>query len=115
MSSPTTYPPLSARVPIAQAAPWPLIAIFVALLTMVFVGVQPFQERMPATDLITGPYQTTGGGDALRQIFYLFVFVSAVTFAFLKRGLGLVTIVPPMLLVILAWCLLSVFWAEAQD
>ncbi len=115
MSSPTTYPPLSARVPIAQAVPWPLIAIFVGLLTMVFVGVQPFQERMPATDLIQGPYQTTGGGDALRQIVYLLVFASAVTLAFLKRGFGLITAVPPMLLAILLWCLLSVLWAEAQD
>jgi O-antigen ligase len=89
--------------------------ILLALLILVFVGVQPFEERMPATDLITGPYQTTGGGDAVRQVFYLFVFVSAVTFAFLKRGFGLVTIVPPMLLAFLAWCLLSVFWAQAQD
>ena len=115
MSSPTTYPSLSGRVPVAQAVPWPLTAIFLALLAMVFVGVQPFQERMPATDLITGPYQTTGGGDALRQILYLLVFVSAVTLAFLKRGFGLITAVPPMLIAILLWCLLSVLWAEAQD
>jgi len=115
MSGPATYPSLSARAPVAQAVPWPLTAILVGLLTMVFVGVQPFQERMPATDLIMGPYQTTGGGDALRQIVYLLVFVSAMTLAFLKRGFGLVTAVPPMLLAILVWCLLSVLWAEAQD
>jgi O-antigen ligase len=116
MSGLVTYSTPPARAPMAQAAsvPWQS-GILLILLILVFVGVQPFAERMPATDLITGPYQATGGGDALRQIFYLFVFMSAMTFAFLKRGIGVVTIIPPMLIVILAWCLLSVFWAEAQD
>jgi exopolysaccharide production protein ExoQ len=117
MPAQSTSPPLTARAPIAQApdAPWQLTAILLGLLTLVFVGVQPFQERMPATDLITGPYQATGGGDALRQILYLLVFAGAVMQAFLKRGFSFIAAVPPMLLVILAWCLLSVVWAQAQD
>ncbi len=117
MPGQTTYPPLTARAPTTQApaTSWQLTAILLALLTLVFVGVQPFQERMPATDLITGPYQATGGGDALRQTLYLLMFASAVTLAFLKRGFSFIAAVPPMLLLILAWCLLSVFWAQAQD
>ncbi|MEI9931230.1 MAG: O-antigen ligase, partial [Rhizomicrobium sp.] len=117
MSGPTAHSLNYARVPMAEApaVPWQQTAILFALLTLVFVGVQPFQERMPATDLITGPYQTTGGGDALRQILYLLIFASAVTLAFLRRGLDLITVVPPMLIAILSWCLLSALWAEAQD
>src|SRR6201999_2082001 len=90
-------------------------AVFLGLMLLAFVGVQPFAIRNPATDLQTGPYQMTGGGDAFRQIFYLAMFASVMGFAFLRRGFALFAAVPPMLLVLLAWCLLSATWASAPD
>lgn len=90
-------------------------AVFVALLLLAFVGMQPFAIRNPATDLQTGPYQMTGGGDSIRQVVYLLIFASVVVAAFLRRGAGLVTLVPPMLLALLAWCLMSAAWAAAPD
>jgi O-antigen ligase len=92
-----------------------LDALFIALLLLAFVGMQPFAIRNPATDLQTGPYQMTGGGDAIRQIVYLLVFATVATFAFLRRGLGVVTAVPLLLSALLAWCLLSSLWASAPD
>jgi O-antigen ligase len=90
-------------------------AAFLALLLLAFVGLEPFAIRNPATDLQTGPYQMTGGGDSIRQILYLLVFGAAVTAAFLSRGFAMVKIAPPMLSVLLAWCLLSAVWAAAPD
>src|ERR1700733_2910952 len=90
-------------------------AVFVALLLLAFVGMQPFALRNPATDLQTSPYQMTGSGDAIRQVFYLLIFASVVVAAFLRRGFAIATIVPPMLTVLLGWCLLSAVWAAAPD
>jgi exopolysaccharide production protein ExoQ len=89
--------------------------VFVALMLLAFVGLQPFAIRNPATDLQTGPYQMTGSGDAIRQVLYILVFATAVTAAFLRRGFALATIVPPLLSVLLAWCLMSAAWAAAPD
>src|SRR4029077_6486245 len=36
-------------------------------------------------------------------------------FALIQRGLGVVRTVPPMLIALLAWCLLSASWAAAPD
>ncbi|HEX4294313.1 MAG TPA: O-antigen ligase family protein [Rhizomicrobium sp.] len=90
-------------------------AVFVALLLLAFVGMQPFALRNPATDLQTSPYQMTGSGDAIRQILYLLIFLSVIVAAFLRRGFAIATIVPPMLAVLLIWCLLSAAWAAAPD
>jgi exopolysaccharide production protein ExoQ len=90
-------------------------AVFLALLLLAFVGMQPFALRNPATDLQTSPYQMTGSGDAIRQILYLLIFLSVVVAAFLRRGFAIAAIVPPMLTVLLGWCLLSATWAAAPD
>ena len=90
-------------------------AVFLALLLLAFVGMQPFALRNPATDLQTSPYQMTGSGDAIRQVFYLLIFASVVVAAFLRRGFAIATIVPPMLTLLLGWCLLSATWAAAPD
>ncbi|MBV9993110.1 MAG: O-antigen ligase family protein [Alphaproteobacteria bacterium] len=89
--------------------------VFVALLLLAFVGVQPFAIRNPATDLQTGPYQVTGGGDAFRQAIYLLVFFSVAGFAVMRRGIGILSTVPPLLAMLLGWCLLSALWAAAPD
>jgi exopolysaccharide production protein ExoQ len=71
--------------------------------------------RNPATDLQTSPYQMTGSGDASRQVLYLLIFLSVIAAAFLRRGFAIAAIVPPMLAVLLIWCLLSATWAAAPD
>jgi len=105
----------SAPVPQTRFSFGVMDAVFVVLMLLAFVGVQPFAIRNPATDLQTGPYQMTGGGDAFRQIFYLAIFASVLGFAFLRRGFALFSAVPPMLLLLLGWCLLSAVWASAPD
>ncbi len=88
-----------------RIGPWIMDAAFVGLLLLAFVGMEPFALRNPATDLSTGPYTATGMGDSVRQVFYIAIFVTIVTLAFLHRGLAVVTAVPPMLALLLAWCL----------
>ena len=95
--------------------PWILDAAFLALLLLSFIGMQPFALRNPATDLEMGPYTVTGGGDAVRQGLYLVLVLAVGGFALLRRGLGVVRIVPPMLIVLLAWCLISASWAASPD
>jgi O-antigen ligase len=95
--------------------PWIMDAVFLALLLMSFIGMQPFALRNPATDLEMGPYTVTGGGDSIRQALYLVLILAAGCFALFRRGLGIVQIVPPMLIVLLAWCLFSASWAAAPD
>ena len=95
--------------------PWIMDAAFLALLLLSFVGMQPFALRNPATDLEMGPYTVTGGGDWMRQAFYVLLICFIGAFAFLRRGLGMVRAVPPMLIVVLLWCLLSASWAAAPD
>jgi O-antigen ligase len=95
--------------------PWIMDAAFLALLLMSFIGMQPFALRNPATDLEMGPYTVTGGGDSIRQGLYLVLVLAVGGFALFRRGLGVVQIVPPMLMVLLAWCLLSASWAASPD
>ena len=104
---------LSTPLPASRATP--MDAVFVALLLLAFVGMQPFALRNPATDLQTGPYQVTGSGDIVRQLLFLTIFASVVVSAFLRRGFAILAAVPPMLLVLLAWCLISTAWAAAPD
>jgi O-antigen ligase len=94
---------------------WVIDAAFLGLLLLAFVGVQPFAVRNPATDLQAGPYTATGGGDWVRQLFYVLLFVSVGAAAFFRRGLALVMAVPPMILVTLLWCVVTALWATAPD
>jgi len=95
--------------------PWIMDAAFLALLLLSFIGMQPFALRNPATDLEIGPYTVTGGGDSIRQAIYLLLVLSVGCFALFKRGLGVLQIVPPMLVVLLLWCLITTSWASAPD
>ncbi|HTT97995.1 MAG TPA: O-antigen ligase [Rhizomicrobium sp.] len=105
-----TYAPAKPRL-----EAWLIDAAFLGLLLLAFVGVQPFAERNPATDLQMGPYTATGGGDWVRQAFYAAVFLSIGAVAFFRKGLGLVKAVPPMILVTLLWCAVTALWATAPD
>jgi O-antigen ligase len=96
-------------------APRLMDAAFVALLLMSFIGMQPFALRNPATDLEMGPYTVTGGGDAVRQILYVFLILAIGGFALWRKGLSVAAAVPPMVTVLLFWCVLSASWAHAPD
>jgi exopolysaccharide production protein ExoQ len=85
-------------------------AAFVALLLLVFVGLQPFEVRDAAVSAIGVP--TTGAGDALRQICYVAVFALILAAAIRHRGLGAMMIVPVALALLLLWCLASALWAD---
>ena len=62
-----------------------------------------------------GTVHGDGGGDAVRQVLYLVLVLCIGGFALFRRGLDVVRAVPPMLIVLLAWCLLSASWAAAPD
>lgn len=101
--------------PIPRLETWLIDAAFVGLLLLAFVGVQPFAIRNPATDLEMGPYTATGGGDWIRQLFYVLLFLSIGAVAFFRRGAALFKAMPPAMLVLLLWCLLSALWAAVPD
>jgi exopolysaccharide production protein ExoQ len=90
---------------------WALEAIFFAFLLVVFVGRQPFTP--PAAGV--PDLQTNGAGDIIRQILYLMFFGGLTIGALQKRSLGAIAIVPPMLGLLVLWCLLSSVWATPQD
>src|SRR6476660_7504660 len=106
---------LSAGLAHPRVEPWIMDAAFLALLLLSFIGMQPFALRNPATDLELGPYTVTGSGDAVRQGIYLMLVLAVGGFALFRRGLSAVQAVPPMLVVLLLWCLLSASWAAAPD
>src|ERR1700744_1136360 len=101
--------------PVPRLESWLIDAAFVGLLLLAFVGVQPFAVRNPATDLEMGPYTATGGGDWVRQLFYVLVFVSIGGVAFFRKGIGFLKALPPALMVLLLWCAMSALWAAVPD
>ena len=84
--------------------------VFVALLLMMFVGLTPFAP--PAQ---TSSVAAASPGDAIRQILFLAIFFPILLAAVMARGWDALRIVPPALLALLAWCLLSAFWSAVPD
>src|ERR1700761_2207737 len=82
---------------------------FVALLLLVFVGLQPFSPP-PGVASFGGAAQTAQG-DSLRQVLYLSVFAVIVLCAIQRRGVGAISAVPVTLALLLAWCCASSLWA----
>ena len=96
--------------PDTQSVPWFAEAAFGAFLLLIFVGLTPFAIRDPVV-LAAQESGFSGAGDMLREICYVAVF-GLISFAALqRRGMSAVAIVPPVLAVLLAWCLLSAFWS----
>ncbi len=90
--------------------------MFIALLLLGFVGVEPFAIRQPANEMPNGAtFPITGSGDAVRQVIYLLILISALGMDLVHRGVMLVQIVPWMLMAILAWCLASASWTAISD
>ena len=99
----------SAQSQTAPMARWLPEIAFTGFLLLVFVGLTPFQVRVP------GAFQVgaaTGAGDAFRQISYLLVFTLLGIAALQRRSLEALTAVPVSILLLLGWCFLSALWAD---
>src|SRR5437016_8461576 len=81
---------------------------FALFLLLVFVGLSPFATRDPVA-LATG--QGSGAGDLARQVAYVGTFFFIVAAAVRTRGAAVLGSVPALVIVLLAWCMLSAFWA----
>lgn len=86
---------------------------YVILLLLIFVGLSPFDDRTPAALGARAASSVTG--DSLRQVAYLGVFVLILYSAWRKRGLAMVRAMPPLLALLMGWCLLSASWADEPD
>jgi O-antigen ligase len=96
--------------PDAQSTSWLAEAGFGAFLLLIFVGLTPFAIRDPIV-LAAQESGFSGASDMLREICYACVFGLILFSALRQRGLSAVTIVPPVLALLLAWCLLSALWS----
>jgi O-antigen ligase len=85
-------------------------AVFLAFLTLAFVGLTPFSPPSPLLAQYGGVVQT-GAGDMARQLCYLAVFSAIVFGAVRQRGLESFSALPLILLVLLAWCVASALWS----
>ena len=86
--------------------------VFVVLLLVMFVGLSPFA---PPNEAVSVAAAAPAPGDTFRQILFLAIFFPILFAAALARGWGAFRIVPPALLAVLAWCVLSVFWSAVPD
>lgn len=87
---------------------------YVAFLLLIFVSMSPFAQRDPLA-LASGESGLPGSGDVMREIAFLGVFVWILVSAWRAEGRALLSSVSPLLLVLLAWCLLSASWATEPD
>ena len=94
----------------ARPASWIDEAVLLAFLLLAFVGLSPFAVQTPAVTAFGG-VATTGAGDLARQLCYLAVFGAIVIGAVRAHGLQAASAVPVLLLLLLAWCLLSALWS----
>jgi exopolysaccharide production protein ExoQ len=99
------------------SGPWRALRIaepiFVLILLLAFIGLEPVflvgESRLPPGVVIEG------GGDTLRELLYVSLFLTVVVNSYLGRGTHFLLKVPIGLLVVLAWCWLSVLWAIAPE
>ena len=88
--------------------------VWFAFLLLIFVGLSPFAIRDAA--VITGAEgPASGAGDALRQVAFASVFALIVFVSMREKGFRAFAAVPPMLALLLAWCLMSAFWSDEPD
>jgi exopolysaccharide production protein ExoQ len=92
-----------------KSPPFDRIVFFVFLL-LVFVGLRPFSPPPPEVGAF-GAQGMTGSGDVIRQVCYLAAFAVIAFEAVRLRGMQAVFDVPPLLVLLLAWCLTSALWA----
>lgn len=98
----------------ARRAPRSLFAeiAFILLLLILFVGLSPFAPPpSPTTVSMTAP----APGDALRQVLFLSTFALVLLAGAMRQGFGMLRAVPPLLVLLLGWCFMSVFWSAVPD
>lgn len=93
-----------------QQASWSDEAVLLVFLLLAFVGLSPFAVHAPAVTAF-GEVGTTGAGDLARQLCYLAVFVAIVIGALRTLRMEALSLVPVLLALLLAWCLLSAAWS----
>lgn len=101
-----SYPVPRFATPIAAIA-------FFGFLLLVFVGLRPFSPP-PQIASISSALQNAAG-DSTRQILYILVFATLAVTAFWRRGLAALQSIPPVLALLLGWCLISALWADAPS
>ena len=94
----------------APSASWLAEAAFGAFLLLIFVGLAPFAIRDPVV-LAAQESGFSGAGDLLREICYVAVFGLILFTTLQTRGMSAIAIVPPVLALLLGWCLLSALWS----
>jgi O-antigen ligase len=94
----------------ARQASWIDEAVLLAFLLLAFVGLSPFAPPPPAVAAF-GEVGTTGAGDLARQLCYLAVFAAIVIGAVRTFRTAAFSFVPILLVLLLAWCLLSAAWS----
>jgi exopolysaccharide production protein ExoQ len=82
---------------------------FVALLLLIFVGLDAFSP--PPLVALFGGVQEASRGDVVRQIAYLGVAGMIALAAIQRFGLGALRALPFSMALLLAWCLASALWA----
>jgi O-antigen ligase len=87
--------------------------VYLALLLLIFVGLEAFSPPPLVSQF--GGVTEASKGDILRQILYLGVGALAVLAALGRHGLGALRAIPPMMALLLAWCLASALWAPEPN
>jgi O-antigen ligase len=96
-----------APYPALERALLPILA-YIALLLLIFVGLDAFSPPPAATP--SGGLPATSSGDALRQIAFLGTAGLVALGAFQRLGLGMLRALPVSMVLLLAWCLASALW-----
>lgn len=78
-----------------------------AFLLLIFVGLEPFALR----DQAAFAQAASASGDALRQLAYASVFAVVVFVALRAQGMNALAAVPPLVALLLTWCLASAAWS----
>ena len=86
---------------------------YIALLLLIFVGLDAFSP--PPLVAQFGGVPAASKGDVLRQISYLGVGLLVGLAAVQRLGIGALRAVPPVMALVLIWCLASALWAPEPN
>src|SRR5215469_13233860 len=103
----TFFPPHSRLQPVERS--WLPQLAFIALLLLIFVGLNAFSPPPPVAAF--GGALEVSQGDVLRQILYLGTAALVALAAVQRYGSGALRAIPVSMALLLAWCLASALWA----
>ena len=99
--------------PSAVERTWLPSLAFLALLLLIFVGMDAFSP--PALVSHYGGVKEASRGDTLRQVLYLGVAAMIGLAALQRRGMAALRVMPISMVLLLAWCLASALWAPESN